>query len=87
MIVEVLEAEDRYLLLILDELDYFIRQKGADILYNLTRLMDDKLNASQRLSMIGVGRSIPLDETLFDKSTLSTLQRNALHFGKYPQKL
>ncbi|MHA1934472.1 MAG: ORC1-type DNA replication protein [Candidatus Thorarchaeota archaeon] len=86
MIVEVLEAEDRYLLLILDELDYFIKQKGADILYNLTRLMDDKLNASQRLSMIGVGRSIPLDETLFDKSTLSTLQRNALHFGKYPSE-
>ncbi|MHA1903018.1 MAG: ORC1-type DNA replication protein [Candidatus Thorarchaeota archaeon] len=86
MIVEVLEAEDRYLLLILDELDYFIRQKGADILYNLTRLMDDKLNASQRLSMIGVGRNIPLDETLFDKSTLSTLQRNALYFGKYPSE-
>ena len=86
MIVEVLDAEDRYLLLILDELDYFIKQKGADILYNLTRLMDDKLNASQRLSMIGVGRNIPLDETLFDQSTLSTLQRNALHFGKYPSK-
>ena len=83
MIVEVLETEDRYLLLILDELDYFIRQKGGDILYNLTRLMDDQLNAQQRLSMIGVGRRIPLDENLFDSSTLSTWQRNIIRFEKY----
>ncbi|MFW9931156.1 MAG: ORC1-type DNA replication protein [Candidatus Thorarchaeota archaeon] len=83
MIVEVLESEDRYLLLILDELDYFIRQKGGDILYNLTRLMDDQLNAQQRLSIIGVGRRIPLDDNLFDSSTLSTLQRNILRFEPY----
>ncbi|MFW9847781.1 MAG: ORC1-type DNA replication protein [Candidatus Thorarchaeota archaeon] len=83
MIVEVLETEDRYLLLILDELDYFIKQKGGDILYNLTRLMDDQLNAQQRLSMIGVGRQIRLDEELFDPSTLSTLQRNKIRFNKY----
>lgn len=83
MIVEVLESEDRYLLLILDELDYFIKQKGGDILYNLTRLMDDQLNAQQRLSIIGVGRRIPLDNDLFDSSTLSTLQRNILHFEPY----
>ncbi len=83
MIVEVLDSEDRYLLLILDELDYFVRQRGADILYDLTRLMDDRLNAPQRLSMIGVGREIPLDTTLFDPSTLSTLQHNILHFRPY----
>ena len=83
MLIEVLDAEDRYLLLILDELDYFIKQKGSDILYNLTRLMDDRLNAPQRLSIIGVGRNIPLDESVFDPSTLSTLQRNALRFEKY----
>ncbi len=83
LIVEVLESEDRYLLLILDELDYFIKQKGGDILYNLTRLMDDQLNAQQRLSIIGVGRRIQLDEELFDSSTLSTLQRNIIRFERY----
>ena len=83
MLIEVLDIEDRYLLLILDELDYFIKQNGADILYDLTRLMDDRLNAPQRLSIIGVGRDISLDETLFDSSTLSTLQRNILRFNKY----
>jgi cell division control protein 6 len=86
MITEVLDREDHYLLLILDELDYFIRQKGADILYDLTRLTDDRLNAPQRLSIIGVGRQIPLDERLFDQSTLSTLQRNILRFKKYDSK-
>ncbi|MBY8996866.1 MAG: ORC1-type DNA replication protein [Candidatus Thorarchaeota archaeon] len=83
MLVEVLDEEDRYLLLILDELDYFIRQRGADILYDLTRLMDDRLNATQRLSIIGIGRKIPLDDEILDSSTQSTLQRNVLRFSRY----
>ena len=83
MLVEVLDEEDRYLLLILDELDYFIKQRGSDILYDLTRLTDDRLNAKQRVSIIGIGRKIPLDEELLDSSTLSTLQRNILRFSKY----
>jgi cell division control protein 6 len=83
MLIEVLDMEDRYLLLILDELDYFIKQNGADILYDLTRIMDDRLNAPQRLSIIGVGRDISLNGNLFDSSTLSTLQRNILEFKKY----
>ena len=83
MLVEILDEEDRYLLLILDELDYFIKQRGSDILYDLTRLTDDRLNAKQRVSIIGIGRNIPLDEELLDSSTLSTLQRNILRFSKY----
>ncbi len=83
MLVEVLDEEDRYLLLILDELDYFIKQRGSDILYDLTRLTDDRLNAKQRVSIIGIGRKIPLDSELLDSSTLSTLQRNLLRFSKY----
>jgi cell division control protein 6 len=83
MVLEVIDSQDRYLLLILDELDYFIKQKGAEILYDLTRLIDDRLNAPQRISMIGVGRDIPLDESSFDRSILSTLQHNILRFDKY----
>ena len=85
MLVEILEEEDRYLLLILDELDYFIKQRGSDILYDLTRLTDDQLNARQRVSIIGIGREIPLDKSILDSSTLSTLQRNILYFSKYNQ--
>ncbi|MEM2142875.1 MAG: ORC1-type DNA replication protein [Candidatus Thorarchaeota archaeon] len=84
MIVEILDSEDRYLLLILDELDYFIKQRGSDLLYDLTRFMDDRLNAPQRISIVGVGREIPLhDPTLLDSSTLSTLQRNMIRFEPY----
>jgi cell division control protein 6 len=83
MLVEVLDEEDQYLLLILDELDYFIRQRGSDILYDLTRLTDDRLNAKQRVSIIAIGRRIPFDEDTLDPSTLSTLQQNILHFSKY----
>jgi len=73
MLVEILDAEDRYLLLILDELDYFINQRGGNILYDLTRLMDDRLNAPQRLSMIAVGRNIPLDGDVLDSSSSEAL--------------
>jgi cell division control protein 6 len=83
ILVDVLDEEDRYLLLILDELDYFIKQRGADILYDLTRLTDDRLNAKQRVSIIGIGRKIPLDDDLLDASTQSTLQRNIMRFSKY----
>jgi cell division control protein 6 len=83
MVLEVIDSQDRYLLLILDELDYFIKQKGAEILYDLTRLIDDRLNAPQRVSIIGVGRDIALDDKSFDRSILSTLQRNILKFDKY----
>jgi archaeal cell division control protein 6 len=83
MVLEVIDSQDRYLLLILDELDYFIKQRGAEILYDLTRLIDDRLNAPQRISIIGVGRDIALDESSFDRSILSTLQRNILRFDKY----
>ncbi len=83
MIIEILDQNDLYLLLILDELDYFIKQKGADILYDLTRLMDDRLNEPQRISIIGIGRRIRLDESVFDLSTLSTLQQNIIRFDKY----
>jgi cell division control protein 6 len=83
IILEELDSEDRYLLLILDELDYFIKQRGADILYDLTRLMDDRLNAPQRVSVIVVGRKIPLDEDVLDQSTMSTLMRNILRFKRY----
>lgn len=83
MVLEVIDSQDRYVLLILDELDYFIKQRGAEILYDLTRLIDDRLNAPQRVSIIGVGRDIALDESSFDRSILSTLQRNILKFDKY----
>ena len=83
ILVEVLDEEDRYLLLILDELDYFIKQRGSDILYDLTRLTDDRLNAKQRVSIVGIGRKIPLDDETLDSSTLSTLQRNILRFSQY----
>ena len=83
ILIEILDDEDRYLLLILDELDYFIKQRGSDILYDLTRLTDDRLNAKQRVSIVGIGRNIPLNEEILDSSTLSTLQRNILRFSKY----
>ncbi len=83
VLVDVLDERDCYLLVVLDELDYFIRHNGADIIYDLTRLMDDRLNAPQRLSFIGIGREISLDRGLLDASTTSTLQRNILHFQKY----
>ena len=77
-----LEEEDRYLLLTLDEIDYFIRVGGEESLYDLIRMSDELLNQPQRISFIFIAR----DQTflpLLDKSTKSVLMHNIIRFKPY----
>lgn len=81
IITEYLNTHDLHLLIVLDELSYLI-QKGGDLIYSLTRINDDLMNAQQRISIIGVVRDISCINSL-DISTMSTLQRNILKFENY----
>ena len=81
IIVEFLENQNFHLLIVLDELSYLI-DKGGDLIYTLTRINDDTINAPQRLSIIGIVRDISCLNKL-DNSTLSTLQRNIVKFNNY----
>ena len=79
--MEFLENQNYHLLIVLDELSYLI-DKGGDLIYTLTRINDDSINAPQRISIIGIVRDVSCLNNL-DNSTLSTLQRNIVNFTDY----
>ncbi len=80
-LTEYLNNHDIHLLIVLDEFSYLIH-KGGDLIYSLTRINDDMVNAQQRISIIGIVRDISCINSL-DVSTMSTLQRNILKFENY----
>ena len=84
VLTEYLNTHDLHLLIVLDELSYLI-QNGGDLIYSLTRINDDMVNAKQRISIIGIVRDISCINDL-DVSTMSTLQRNILKFENYTKK-
>jgi len=81
IIVDIINSQNLHLLIILDELSYLIN-KGGNLIYSLTRINDDSFNSQQHLSIIGIARDISCLNNL-DISTMSTLQRNIIHFKKY----
>jgi len=81
-LMQVLDEENVYLILALDELEALIRSEGSDPLYNLTRVQEDRLKAPQRLSLICILREPEYLNDL-DPSTRSTLQRNIIHLEEY----
>ncbi|MFW9820921.1 MAG: Cdc6/Cdc18 family protein, partial [Candidatus Thorarchaeota archaeon] len=81
IIIEIVNSQKMHLLIVLDELSYLINKNG-DLIYSLTRINDDLFNNQQHLSIIGITRDISCLSNL-DVSTMSTLQRNIIHFKKY----
>ena len=82
IILEYIESNNLYLLVTLDEIGVFLKRRGEELLYLLSRTVDDQLNAQQRISLIGISRS-PLFGYILDPSTWSTLQKNMLRFNRY----
>ncbi|MFW9772096.1 MAG: Cdc6/Cdc18 family protein [Promethearchaeota archaeon] len=81
IIIDFLDNQNLYLLIVLDELNYLMHSNG-DLIYSLTRINDDSLYSPQRVSIIGIVRDISCLNNL-DASTLSTLQRNIINFKMY----
>ncbi|MFB0560645.1 MAG: ORC1-type DNA replication protein [Candidatus Lokiarchaeia archaeon] len=79
---EILEEKDMHIVLTLDELDFLLRREGEELLYALTRLFDEQLNAVQRLSLVGIMRSEALFRGL-DSSIISSLQQNIIRLREY----
>ncbi|MCD6381282.1 MAG: ORC1-type DNA replication protein [Candidatus Odinarchaeota archaeon] len=77
-----LEQEGLNLIITLDEADFLIRSSSSDLIYKLTRAVDDRLNPKQRISLIFVVRDTEY-RYLLDSSTLSTLQHNLIRLSKY----
>lgn len=80
-VVKHLEAHDRYMLLALDELDYFVKLNGSELIYSLTRVAEERASKS-RISIIGIARDAGFLDKL-DQPTRSTFIHNRLQLKGY----
>ena len=81
-LTDILDEENAYLILALDELESLILAEGTEPIYKLTRMQETRLGKPLRLSLICILRTLePLKK--LDESTRSTLQRNIIHLEKY----
>lgn len=81
-LMQILDEQNAYLILVIDELEALIQIGGSDPLYKLTRIQEDRLKAPQRFSLICILREPKYLDNL-DHSTRSTLQRNIIHLEEY----
>lgn len=80
-IVDYLEKKDVYLTVTLDELDYFIRENGPDLLYSLSRAAEES-DAQNRVSIIATSFSPGFLDNL-DEATRSTFMHNMIEMDRY----
>ncbi len=85
ILLQVLDEQDAYVILTLDEFESLIEREGTEAVYKLTRLQETRVNKPQRLSLICVMRNLKILEKL-DASTRSTLQSNVIHLEKYSKR-
>jgi len=85
ILLQVLDEENTYVILTLDEFESLVEQEGTEAVYKLTRLQEIRQNRPQRLSLICILRNLRVIERL-DASTRSTLQSNVIHLDKYSKE-
>ena len=81
-LLQVLDEENAFMILALDEFDSLIEKEGADAVYKLTRLQEMRQGKPQRISFIFIMRSLEAIEKL-DESSRSTLQRSIISLERY----
>jgi len=82
IILKHLENKDMYVIITLDEFDYFIEVAGNDAVYFLVRTYDEYPNLVKRVNFIFITRSLTSLGRL-DSATESYLMRNVIHFKPY----
>ena len=82
MLMEILEIEGYFLILALDNLNNGENKSVNDLLYDLTRFMDDQFNPVLRLSLIIIAKDLKFMNNL-EAGVKSVLQSNFLHFQGY----
>jgi archaeal cell division control protein 6 len=81
-LLQVLDEEDAFMVLALDEFDSLIDKEGSDAVYKLTRLQEMRQGKPQRLSFIFILRDLAAIAGL-DESAKSTLQRTIISLERY----
>ena len=85
ILAQMLDEENGYVILALDEFDSLVEKEGSEAVYKLTRLQETRQNKPQRLSLICILRSLEAIGRL-DPSTRSTLQSSIISLGKYSEQ-
>lgn len=85
ILMQILDDENAYAILTLDEFDSLISREGSDAVYQLTRSQEARQNKPQRLSLICILRDISVIDQL-DASTRSTLQSNIIDLAEYSKR-
>jgi cell division control protein 6 len=80
--LQILDDENAYVILALDEFESLVEREGSEAVYKLTRLQEIRQNKPQRLSLICILRNLEVIKRL-DASTRSTLQSNLIQLEKY----
>jgi len=80
--LQVLDEQNAYVILTLDEFESLVEMEGAEPVYKLTRLQEARLGKPQRVSFIGILKSLKAIDGL-DPSTRSTLQSNIIRLQPY----
>ncbi len=81
-ILEYLEDENKYVIITLDEFDYFIETAGSDAVYFLIRTYDEFSEYTRRINFIFITRNTTALSRL-DDATETYLLRNIIHFYPY----
>jgi cell division control protein 6 len=85
ILLQILDDENAYVILALDEFESLVEREGSEAVYKLTRLQEIRPNKPQRLSLICILRNLKVVEQL-DASTRSTLQSNIISLEKYSKR-
>jgi cell division control protein 6 len=81
-LTQVLDDEEAFMVLTLDEFDSIIEKEGSDAVYKLTRLQEMRQGKPQRISFIFIMRNLKAIQQL-DDSAQSTLQRSIIPLERY----
>jgi cell division control protein 6 len=81
-LMQILDEENTYAILCLDEFDTLIEKEGSETVYSLTRIQEMRTGKPQRISLLCILRSLKAIERL-DTSARSTLQRNVISLERY----
>lgn len=81
-LLQLLDEENAYVVLALDEFDALIEREGSETVYKLTRLQELRVTEQQRISFIFIMRDLKAIEKL-DASSRSTMQHNVIMLERY----
>lgn len=85
ILFEILDEENAYAILALDEFESLVDREGSEAVYKLTRLQEIRHEKPQRISLICIARNLKVLARL-DASTRSTLQSNIISLEKYSKE-